>query len=136
MRISEVFTPRRSKVNDLIYVHRVQLEKRLERSISGSKHCFLYGESGNGKSWLYKKLFDELKVNYVVGNCATASMKGSILDEIRSVCLEAGIAKKTGYVEQKSAGVSTVINAGVSHQGSFMLQPSDDLFEAFGALAG
>jgi ABC-type lipoprotein export system ATPase subunit len=53
--IDEVFKPRNHEVNDRIYVHRPDLEKSLELGLSGSLHTVIYGESGSGKSWLYKK---------------------------------------------------------------------------------
>ncbi len=48
-KVNEVFTPRNSKVNPEMYVDRPKLEKLLLRSIHGSMHSFLFGESGTGK---------------------------------------------------------------------------------------
>lgn len=84
MKISEVFTPRSSTVNLDIYVPRVAMEIALARSIQGSLHTVLYGESGNGKSWLYKKVFQQHGYHYKVANCANASRLGSVSREICS----------------------------------------------------
>ena len=132
-KISEVFTPRNPQVNEDMYVQRESLEKELTRSVMGSMHSFLFGESGNGKSWLYKKVFKEINVNYAVANCARASMKGSITEEIRSVCLEPGYVTQTGYMESKSAGIKAVGTAELKNQRTFALAPCDDLLEAFEA---
>ncbi len=71
-RPDEVFTPRSPIVNPQMYVDRSDLERRLAELVSGSKHIVVHGESGNGKSWLYKKVFEENKVPYVVVNLANA----------------------------------------------------------------
>jgi hypothetical protein len=53
-KVSEVFTPRRAKVNPAMYIERPRHERDLKRAIGGSLHAILTGESGSGKSWLYK----------------------------------------------------------------------------------
>jgi Cdc6-like AAA superfamily ATPase len=85
--ISDVFTPRNESVNKEMYISRGDHEKNLFRSIKGSMHSFLSGESGTGKSWLYKKVFSEKKINFKAVNCANASRQGSITDEIYSKCI-------------------------------------------------
>lgn len=133
-KIDDVFTPRNPTVNSDMYVERKELEKELNRSINGSMHSFLFGESGNGKSWLYKKVFNEKKVNYVVANCASASMKNSISDEIYSVCIEDGTGLKTGYKETKTAGISAIGMAKLSHEADYTIHQQSDLLKAFASL--
>ncbi|WP_299880009.1 hypothetical protein [uncultured Cocleimonas sp.] len=99
-KINEVFTPRNSNVNTNMYIPRAVLEQTLYRSVSGSMHSFLFGASGNGKSWLYKKVLSEKKLNYVVANCANASRKKSITKEIVSVCKKAGSSTKVEQSEK------------------------------------
>ena len=101
MRISSVFTPRNSAVNLQMYVPRLRLEQALLESIRGSMHSILFGESGNGKSWLYKKVLEQNGIPYEVANCASASRRKSVTEEIRSVLLPEGTATKTGYSEKK-----------------------------------
>jgi hypothetical protein len=132
--INEVFTPRNSEVNKTMYIEREILEKELIRSIKGSMHSFLFGESGNGKSWLYKKVFSEKKIDYVVANCARASMKKSIVDEIYSVCVQNGSSQKVSYSETKKAGVNVVATAELGHQGNYDIKQEDKLIESFIAL--
>lgn len=78
----EVFTPRAPKVNPKIYVDRSDLEARLSELCNGSKHIVVHGESGNGKSWLYKKVFSDRNVPYVTINLANAVRHGSIAKAI------------------------------------------------------
>lgn len=132
--VNEVFTPRNSEVNTKMYIEREALEKELFRSIKGSMHSFLFGESGNGKSWLYKKVFADKNIEYVVANCARASMKKSLVDEIYSVCVQNGTSQKVSYTETKKAGVKAIGTAEISHQGSYEIKQEDKLIEAFIAL--
>lgn len=76
----DVFTPRVPHVNKRIYVHRSELERALVHAIKGPKHFCIFGESGNGKSWLYKKVFSEYSVNYRTVNLSHANMNDSLLD--------------------------------------------------------
>lgn len=126
--ITDVFTPRHPTVNSSMYVERKQLETALIRSIKGSMHSFLFGESGNGKSWLYKKAFNDKKVTYVVANCANASIKDSVIEEIYSVCQEAGKSIKTGYTETKKA---ELLGAGLAHEGDYEIIQEDKLLTSF-----
>ncbi|WP_373354368.1 AAA family ATPase [Pseudoroseicyclus sp. CXY001] len=74
----EVFTPKAPTINEKMYVDRSELENRLKELISGSKHIIVHGESGNGKTWLYKNVFSETKTPYSVVNLGNASRLGSI----------------------------------------------------------
>ncbi|OIP87585.1 MAG: hypothetical protein AUK37_01275 [Rhodobacterales bacterium CG2_30_65_12] len=73
-----VFTPRAASVNKEMYVDRSDLEARLGELVRGSKHIIIHGESGNGKTWLYKKVFAEERTPYATVNLANASRFGSI----------------------------------------------------------
>jgi len=133
--INEVFTPRSSNVNPGMYVERPALEKVLHRSVMGSMHSFLFGESGNGKSWMYKKVFHEHKVNHIVANCANASRKQSITEEIYSACIKPGNSTKTNYKETKKAGVSAGAVVELSHEGEYEILQKDRLLAAFEVLS-
>lgn len=136
MKITDVFTPRSHAVNPKTYVPRLDLELPLLRSVQGSMHSLLFGESGNGKSWLFKKVFDEHNIPYVVANCANASRKRSITEEIVSAVVPAGEARKTSYTETKEASVKAVVAEGkLVHEGHFQISRSDPLEDAFSHLS-
>lgn len=132
MKISSVFTPRNPEVNLKIYVPRLRLEAALLESVEGSMHSLLFGESGNGKSWLYKKIFDQNSIPFAVANCASASRKKSLTDEIRSVLIPEGTAQRTGFSEKKEATVNAVVAAGkLEHQSQYTTTTPDPLLQAF-----
>jgi len=129
----EVFTPRQSEVNLDMYVHRPYHEKMLKRWLKETMHGFIFGESGSGKTWLYKNFFDQEKINYRTANCTLSESKGSLRSEILSACMPENFPTKTGYIETKGAnvGLPGLVGAGIGHQANYdMLQP-DALLTAF-----
>ena len=130
-QITEVFTPRNQRVNNVMYINRDQHEKQLLRSVKGSMHTFMFGESGTGKSWLYKKVFNDENINFEVTNCANASRNGSITDEIYSRCFKSGTSKKTAYKETKKAGIAALGTAELAHEGEYEILQSDKLLESY-----
>ena|ERR1700736_1401209 len=74
--IEEVFTPRKADVNEDMYVERKDLEEALKSRLFGSQHIVIHGESGCGKSWLYKKVLADGKVFWIGANFANASRFG------------------------------------------------------------
>jgi hypothetical protein len=117
-----------------MYIERVDLEKALKRSVDGSMHSFLFGESGSGKSWLYKKVFTEKEINFVIANCASASRKGSITEEIFSVSLTPGTSNQQSYSESKEAGISAIGSASLKHEAQYTVVQQDKLIQAFESL--
>lgn len=133
---SDIFTPRQSEVNNDMYIHRSRNEKSIVRWLKESMHGFIFGESGNGKTWLYKKVFDENQVNYVIANCTLASSKGSLRNEIFSSCMPDHTSIKTSYSETKEAGLDAVVaSAGISHEANYELLPEDKLLTSFKQLS-
>lgn len=59
IRPEEVFTPRSAEVNPAMYVDRPEYQQELRRAIRSGYSVIIYGESGCGKSWLYKKVFED-----------------------------------------------------------------------------
>lgn len=77
-RPDEVFTPRSPSVNQEMYVKRTDLERSLSNAIKGSKNIIVSGESGSGKTWLYKSVFEAEGVTFESVNLSNASLKGSL----------------------------------------------------------
>ena len=120
LKPEQVFTPRSAEVNPEMYVPRPTLEKALKLALRGNLHIIIHGESGTGKSWLYKKTFRDAGVQFLVANLANASRLGSIAAELKNLIDREGNAVKTGYEEEKSAEVSAVVARGeLSHTGQY-----------------
>lgn len=134
--INTVFTPRSAEINEEMYVERPDLEKALLRAIRGSMHPLVFGESGNGKSWLYKRVLEKNEIPCIVANCANASRIGSITQEICGRAIRPGTATKTGYSEDKTASVKTpVAEGGLKHQAQYALSQTEPLIRAFQQLS-
>lgn len=132
MKANAVFTPRLPEINPLMYVKRPRLESSLKRALDDNIHILLFGDSGSGKSWLYKKVLAEEKIPYVVANCSNAARLSSVTEEIVSVLVEAGTATKTSYTETKSAELSAVVLKGeLKHAGDYDVKQKDPLLHAF-----
>ncbi|SFM64262.1 AAA family ATPase [Nitrosomonas communis] len=130
--ISEVFTPRRSEVNANMYVERIIHEKILARSLKKNSHLLIFGESGNGKSWLYKKVLKDNSIPFVVANCANASRLNSLTQEIVNCIIEPGTTYKLGYSEEKLAEINTYFaKGGLKHNGKFEITQEEPLLKAF-----
>lgn len=132
MKINDVFKPRSAQVDKKTYIPRADLEQALLRSVQGSMHSILFGESGNGKTWLYKKVFEQHGYQYRVTNCASASRFGSLTQAIKDTLLPTGHSNKTRYTENKEAMVKVVIAEGkITNQSQYDVHQSDPLLEAF-----
>ena len=111
--VNEVFTPRNPNVNSDMYVRRDALEKELRRALQGSLHVIIHGESGCGKSWLFKKVLEEENIFYLPANLANASRLGSITKELGNVVSRRQSASMTEFTDKKAAegsvGVPTVL---------------------------
>jgi hypothetical protein len=104
-RPEEVFTPRSSDVNRRSYVPRPELEEELTEGLTESQHLIIFGESGNGKSWLYKKVFETERVSYQVINLVQASRLGSLGAAFEDRLSRREELEKVEYELAKSGGV-------------------------------
>lgn len=80
----EIFTPRSAEINSRVYVPRPELEEELTEALTESQHLVIFGESGNGKTWLYKRVFAKKNVHWAIINLAQASLLGSLPDAFRN----------------------------------------------------
>lgn len=120
LKPEEVFTPRAAEVNADMYVSRPNLERALENALRGNLHIVIHGESGTGKSWLYKRNFSAAGVSFMVANLANASRLGSIASELKNLIDREGKSLKTGFEEEKSAEVGAgFAKGGLSHTGQY-----------------
>lgn len=118
----QVFTPRASEVNESMYVNRPDLEAALKRGLRSGMHLLIYGESGSGKTWLYKRVLKDLGVEVYIANLANASRLKSINAEFSNLVNREQQPRQTGYSETKKADVSAVVASGsLQHQGQYTL---------------
>jgi hypothetical protein len=109
MKVHEVFQPGKAEPTDM-YIRRPKLEKELEETLSSDNAGLLIGGSGSGKTWLYRKFFDEVKAVYSV-----LSITRDYDQPIRQLILDELGRLKVGRISQEraGAGVSNQIVAGV-----------------------
>ncbi|WP_082482784.1 AAA family ATPase [Methylobacterium sp. Leaf123] len=74
----KVFTPRSPNINPDMYINRSSLERSLINALRGTKNIIVSGESGSGKTWLYKGVFEAEGAVYESINLSNASLKGSL----------------------------------------------------------
>lgn len=94
----QVFVPRSPEIIDTVYIPRDKLEKQLIRAISGTKNVLLKGQSGCGKSWLYKKVFKDKKIKYLVVDLSDASVEGKSIESAIETAINVHNGKE--YVEE------------------------------------
>jgi ABC-type oligopeptide transport system ATPase subunit len=130
-QIDEVFTPRNAFVNETMYIQRPDLENALKRKIRGTQNIIVYGESGCGKSWLYKKVLSELDIPYCAINLANASIQGGIIKQIENELLEE-TPRKIGYTEKKHAEVNAgVARGGLDHNNNYVIGQKEPITRLF-----
>jgi hypothetical protein len=112
LRPEDVFTPRSPEVNADMYIERTASEQALRNALRGHLHIVIHGESGTGKSWLYKQSFSKSNVSFFVANLANASRLGSIAAELKNLVDRGGESIKTSYEEEKSASVGLGVASG------------------------
>ncbi|WP_303759054.1 AAA family ATPase, partial [Sphingobium yanoikuyae] len=103
-RPSEVFTPRAATVNTSMYVRRPLLEQRLIDAFDSNKYIVIHGESGNGKTWLYKRVFSENEIHYEVVNLSSVASAGSIEGALLQKLGSVGFQLKTKSETTSTAG--------------------------------
>jgi hypothetical protein len=108
---NQVFTPRRSEVNKNMYIDRAQLEEELIDALYGTNNILIHGESGTGKSWLYKHTFSDQGIPFLVANLSNASRLKGLDNELENLVSQNSFDQKIGYETEKSAG----INAGIGN---------------------
>lgn len=128
--IKKVFTPRNDVVNKKMYIHRKELELELKRKVNGFKHVIMYGESGCGKSWLYKKVLSDEKIGYSMVNLANAKRLGSITNIFKYEIAEQKKYEKAKYTDTTKAEASAIIAKGnLEHQNTYEKLEEDPLRE-------
>lgn len=100
----EVFTPRSPEVNSEMYIARPDLERSLKNALRGNLHIIIHGESGTGKSWLYKQYFSSNGIKYGIANLANARRLGSITKELENIVSRNSVPGLKGIEESSTGG--------------------------------
>lgn len=107
-RPEEVFIPRSAEVDMNSYISREDIEKELIRAVRGTKNILIRGESGCGKTWLYKKVFNDEKIKYEpIIDLAEAAKSDMTIEKAIEKALDFGEKfVKEGYSEKKDTEIS------------------------------
>lgn len=133
--IEDVFTPRNAYVNEIMYIERPDLENALKRKIRGTQNIIVYGESGCGKSWLYKKVLSELGFPYHTVNLANASIQDGIIKQVENELVDE-VPRKVGYTEKKYAEANAGVGkGGLDHNNSFIIEQKEPILRLFEKLS-
>lgn len=135
-----IFTPRASDVNEAMYVNRPDLEAALKQGLRSGMHLSICGESGSGKTWLYKRVLKDLGVEVHIANLANASRLKSINAEFLNLVNREQQPRKTGYSETKKADLNAGVASGsLQHQGQFTvgeMEPFEACLSCIRSLSG
>lgn len=131
-KVNQVFTPRRTEVNRDIYVVRPDLEQELRRSLQGSLNTIVYGESGSGKSWLFKKVLSDFCYYVATANCANALRFNSLTKEIQDVACLVNPRRLASQEEEMTASANAVVaEGGLTSRRHYEIAQRDPLLECF-----
>jgi len=127
----QVFTPR-GEFNPSMYAPRRDLEEDFVNKLRRQENILVFGESGCGKTWLFKRVFAQQNIFYKVVNLAHASRNRSISTELLRIANPAGTAIHTGYDQKKGAGAAIpgVAKATLDHTDRYNITTEDPLISA------
>lgn len=120
----DVFTPRSHDLNDRTYAKRPNLEEKLKSALKGYKFIIIHGESGNGKTWLYKKVFSETNTPFSVINLARMNIEGSLTGVLLNKLEEIGYVSQVKETQEVDGGLKPGgIGFNYKHQFEYKTQP-------------
>jgi hypothetical protein len=109
-----------------MYISRPELEKKFSRAIKGTQHVIVFGDSGSGKTWLYKKYFADNNIKYrivdlsiaITEGLSSALSKALTLDQWRAARKTEGASLEANFI---------VARPGESRQVEFFAETPDYL---------
>lgn len=120
----DVFTPRSPDLNDRTYAKRPNLEEKLKSALKGHKFIIIHGESGNGKTWLYKKVFAETNTPFYVINLARMNIEGNLTAVLLSKLGEFGYTSQVKETQEVDGGIKPGgIGLSYKHQYEYKTHP-------------
>ena len=109
--VNEVFTPRSPEVNKITYVNRPSLEDAISVALRSSLHLVISGQSGSGKTWLYRYSLRKASVPFDVINLASVSAN-SFRSAFQHFEARASSKRKTHYKESKQVRGNAILAHG------------------------
>lgn len=129
LRPEQVFTPRSPTVNEDMYISRGNLEDRLSDALAGNRYIVIHGESGNGKTWLYKKVLSAEGFSTTTVSLSNAKLYGSL-----SLAIDDKLGV-LGYVENTESQTKTSGKFGSSGTGVSREKTHKEAFQARGSFS-
>lgn len=129
-KINEVFTPRAAGVNVKMYIERPELENELNEALKTLYHIIIYGESGGGKTWLYKKVLDELSIPWEIIDCANVNQYNSIISVMNHLSNKR--QQRVQVTESETKGVE--LCGILKHEDHYQILPQKDPIERYFSL--
>jgi hypothetical protein len=105
----QVFTPRSAEINKEMYVERTDLQLALSQALRSNYHIILFGQSGSGKTWLYKGVLAAASMPFIVSNLANAKRFGSINDELENLITRLSDRKAISTTSEFEINIADVI---------------------------
>lgn len=133
-KITEVFTPRSATVNPAMYIDRPSHQRELKRAIEGSLHAMICGESGGGKSWLYRHVSAEENWQVFYANAGNAARHGSLTGTIANAIFDENDKELKEYTQTLGAEIKPFgFGGGAEAERKYELKSRDLLLNAFKA---
>jgi hypothetical protein len=118
-----------------MYISRPIHERDLKRSIEGTLHTLLCGESGSGKTWLYKRVAHEEGWMLFCVNSGNAVREKSITKAIASRLLQDGERTMVGVDEEISGKASVAVFAtNAASRKKYHINTKELLLQAFSSV--
>ena len=131
-KVSEVFTPRSADVNPAMYVRRPEHERDLKRSVEGSLHTLICGESGSGKSWLYRHVATSENWCVFYANAGNAARSKSVTEAIALALFPDGSQENIELTQKVSAKAEALVISGSTEaQRKYEIRNGELLLRAF-----
>ncbi|MEO9518482.1 MAG: hypothetical protein ABJH45_21460 [Paracoccaceae bacterium] len=99
----EVFTPRSDEVNSVMYINRPEHEYSLRTAVRTGYNVVIFGDSGCGKSWLYKKIFRDDNIYFSVIDFRDCKSEDDVDLQILELISSFEAWEETEKIEKKSA---------------------------------
>ena len=132
--INKVFTPRSATVNSAMYIDRPAHQRDLKRAVEGSLHGVLCGESGSGKSWLYRHVAQVENWKTFNANAGNAARYKTLTGTIASAIFEEGDKEWIEYTQSLGGKIGAIGIGGAADAGrKYEVKSKELLLKAFKA---